>query len=179
MHLPSTLPMLDEDGTPLCIELHTPMWGEREAGYEWQCTLTDTILKMGWNKCEGVPAMYTFPQAKTELPAAMITIVDDFLIAGKGTEIGLATCRALKEKFRELTMQIEPDSFAGYKLARDRANHAVTLSMPRKIIEAARTHLPQVFEGGAKANVLSKCKLINVADGLELDPETEQGKQTT
>lgn len=58
MHLPSTLPMLDEDGTPLCIELHTPMWGEREAGYEWQCTLTDTILKMGWNKCEGVPAMY-------------------------------------------------------------------------------------------------------------------------
>ena len=88
MHLPSTLPMLDEDGTPLCIELHTPMWGEREAGYEWQCTLTDTILKMGWNKCEGVPAMYTFPQAKTELPAAMITVVDDFLIAGKGTEIG-------------------------------------------------------------------------------------------
>ena len=60
----------------------------REAEYDWQCTLTDTILKMGWNKCEGVPAMYTFPQAKTELPAAMITVVDDFLIAGKGTEIG-------------------------------------------------------------------------------------------
>ena len=74
-------------------------------------------------------------------------------------------------------MQIEPDSFAGYKLARDRANHAVTLSMPRKIIEAARTHLPQVFEGGAKANVLSKCKLMNVADGLELDPESRASKR--
>ena len=40
--------------------------------------------------------------------------------------------------------------------------------MPQKIIEAAREHLPQMFEGGEKANVLKGGKLMNVADGLKL-----------
>ena len=168
MHLPSTLPLLDEDDTPLCIELHTPMWGEREAGYEWQRTLTETILKLGWVKCEGVPAMYSFHEAGKTIPATMITIVDDFLIAGMDTSIALATCRALKDKFQELSMAVEPDSFAGYKVARDRKARTLTLSMPQKIIEAAREHLPQMFEGGEKANVLKGGKLMNVADGLKL-----------
>ena len=43
MALPSTLPMFDEDGTELCIELHTPLWGEECAGYEWECTFNKII----------------------------------------------------------------------------------------------------------------------------------------
>ena len=176
MHMPSTLQLEDEDGTRLCIELHTPMWGEKEAGYEWQCTFTNTILSLGWSRCEGVPAMYSFQQAGGT-PASMITIVDDFLIAGQGTEVAQATCRALKDKFKELSTQNEPDSFAGYKVARDRAKRAITLSMPQKIIEAARTHLPQVFESEAKVDVLKGSKLMDVADGMALDPDTRESKK--
>ena len=42
--LPSTLPMADEDGTPLCIEMWTPVWGKPEAGYEWEVTIVDDFL---------------------------------------------------------------------------------------------------------------------------------------
>ena len=47
MSIPSTLPMTDEDGTQLCIELSTPLWGEESAGYEWECTFNETIKSLG------------------------------------------------------------------------------------------------------------------------------------
>ena len=176
MELPSTLKMVDEDGSPLCIELHTPMWGEREAGYEWQCTFTDCATKMGWKKCEGVPAMYTFQKPDGGI-AAMITIVDDFLIAESNTDITDATLAKLKEQFEELAVQRNPDSFSGYKVSRDRKTRAITLSMPQKIIEATRTHLPEALDGEGKVKVLKGGKLADVADGLELDQASKETKK--
>ena len=175
MHLPSTLRFLDEDGGPMCIELHTPIWGEREAGYEWQCTFAESILNMGWKSCEGVPAMYTFQKPDGGL-AAMITIVDDFLIAERGDDISRATLALLKTAFKELTVQPSPDSFSGYKITRDRRSRAITMSMPQKIIEATRAHIPEALDGESKVCVLKGAKLMSVADGMEIDPLSKQTK---
>ena len=141
MHLPSTLRSLDEDGEPPCIELHTPIWGEREAGYKWQCTFAESILKMGWKSCEGVTAMHAVQKPVGGIAATISTIVDDFLIAKSGNPITRAMLANLKAIFEKLAIQSAPDSFSGYKVARNRTSCAITMSMPQKIIEAA--HAPQ------------------------------------
>ena len=141
MHLPSTLRSLDEDGEPPCIEWHTPIWGEREAGYKWQCTFAESILKMGWKSCEGVTAMHAVQKPVGGIAATISTIVDDFLIAKSGNPITRAMLANLKAIFEKLAIQSAPDSFSGYKIARNRTSCAITMSMPQKIIEAA--HAPQ------------------------------------
>ena len=98
MSIPSTLPMTDEDGTQLCIELSTPLWGEESAGYEWECTFNETIKSLGWMPCPGVPAMFSYHGEHGE--ARMITIVDDFMISEvNGTAATEATIAALKAAF--------------------------------------------------------------------------------
>ena len=107
----------------------------------------------------------------------MITIVDDFLIKEHGREVSHATLRILKEKFKELAVQDEPESFAGYKVVRDRTRRTLTLSMPQKIIEAARAHLPDIFDPEVKVDVVKGKRLMNLADGLALDPKARESKK--
>ena len=89
MELPTTLRdreelVCDERGEPMVIELHTPIWGEIEAGFEWADDFHQDILDMGWQACEGVPAMYYLADAR------MATIVDDFLITESSPDADVA-----------------------------------------------------------------------------------------
>ena len=120
MDLPSTLPMVDEDGDRLCIELTSPLWGEAEAGYEWQVTFNATLTNIGWEPCEGVPAMYRYADASGV--AHMITCVDDFLISDRGDgSITKATLTAIKKAFNgEVKIDHDPTSFLGRRITRDR-----------------------------------------------------------
>ena len=36
-----------DDGSALCIEIGTPMWGEGPAGNEWNCTFAKRICAIG------------------------------------------------------------------------------------------------------------------------------------
>jgi hypothetical protein len=132
--------------------------------------------KLGRKNGEGVPAMYTFQKPDGGI-TEMITNVDDFLIAESNTNITDATLAKLKEQFEELAVQRNPDSFSGYKVSRDRKTRAITLSMPQKIIEATRTHLPEALDGEGKVKVLKGGKLADVADGLELDQASKETKK--
>jgi hypothetical protein len=165
MDLPSTLPMTSADGTPLCIELHTPIWGEAEAGYEWQVKFASTLDKIGWLRSETVPALYTFAGAKSN--ATLITIVDDFLISeSQGYSIADKTIVALKAAFGgEVQSEHEPTSFAGYKVTRDMQARTLNLSMPQKVTEAARAHAPVLLDGG-KLDLPKGKKLMDMADAL-------------
>ena len=79
MEIPTSLrgeeDMCDEHGVPFIIELHTPIWGEIEAGFEWHDEFHVDLVSWGWTPCEGVPALYHHGNAR------LGTIVDDFLIS--------------------------------------------------------------------------------------------------
>ena len=153
----------------------TPLWGEKPAGYEWQVELAKTLGEMGWRESE-VPAMWYYGDGGPN-DARMLVVVDDLLFSEKeGYEIANATVAYLRAKYGKVTSEREPSSFVGYKLERDRAARTLTISMPQKVTEAAREHLPSLLEG--KADVLSGKKLMDTADRLKLAPRTSTGKLT-
>ena len=117
--------------------------------------------------CPGVPAMFSYHGEHGE--ARMITIVDDFMISEvNGTAATDATIAALKAAFDgEVKVDYSPTSFAGLKLERDRERRTLTLSMPQKIIEAAREHMPELLRG-ERPTLLSGRRLAVAADSLKL-----------
>ena len=42
----------DADGTPMVLKFVTPVWGETEAGFEWDCELHNVLREIGWRQCE-------------------------------------------------------------------------------------------------------------------------------
>ena len=58
MRMPDTCQEYDEDGCEMVVMLVTPLWGEQEAGFEWDFELHSRLLAIGWRQCAGVPAMY-------------------------------------------------------------------------------------------------------------------------
>ena len=87
-------------------------------------------------------------------PATMITIVDDYLISESSVgdyELSTATHTALKIKLTDLKHEREPNSFAGFALARSPETGAITISMGQKIREAVRTHFPSLLTSEAAA----------------------------
>lgn len=178
MELPSTLrDMRGESDEELAILLRSPCWGEIPAGAEWELEFDKTIKEAGWRPCEGVPAMYYFNGANGA-SAVMATIVDDLIISEThGYSIAEATLAKLRQKFGEMKSQREPTAFAGYKISRDRERRALTISLPQKCVETARTHLPMLLEG-VKPDTPKGKKLMDMADALMMAPR-EPGKPLT
>ena len=137
--------MRADDGSQLCIELSTPMWGERQAGFEWQLEIERTLERLGWRRAENVPACWRFSGPDGD--ATLITIVDDMLFSesdSSGYSISERTVAALSATYGDLRPQREPTSFAGYSV---RYHHGrISISVPQKITEAARTHLPGLLD---------------------------------
>ena len=84
-----------------------------------------------------------------------------------GTSISAKTCALLSAEFGDVQMEHEPTSFKGYCVWRDRPGLLLRLTMPQKIIEAAREHLPDLLDG-YKLSLPSGKKLMEMADALEL-----------
>ena len=128
MAMPPLLQEYDESNRKLVIRLGSPMWGEAEAGYEWQCTFHNRLLKCSWQACEAVPVMYYFNAEGHD--ARLITNVDDFLLScTRGSDIAEHTHRTLKEIFTDVKWVAEPTSFVGYNIVRDRSKHTLTINM--------------------------------------------------
>ena len=178
MSLPSTLPMVDEDGDELCIELTSPMWGESEAGYEWQCTFNSALEAMGWKPCEGVPAMFRYEDATGV--AHMITCVDDFLMSDRGDgSITAATTAAIKAAFDgEVKLDYDPTSFLGRRITRDRERRTLKVSMPLKVEEAVLEHLPDLAAGKSLGLPPAK-QVLDMADSMTLAPRAPGAKLTS
>ena len=87
MHLPETYrkEMRADDGSPLCIELVTPMWGEREAGFEWQVQLGELM---------GLHSGEPLAQGLQPMGAALALGLADRLVGVDGLHGRLAVCFA-------------------------------------------------------------------------------------
>ena len=150
--MPDTVQDFDADGTTLVYELHTPLWGETEAGFEWDVELHARLTRMGWAPCEGVPAMYYFNG--TDSDARLVKIVDDLCISEKMDSSRPAyrpitdnTIKQLQEQYGTdgLTFEHEPTSFAGFKISRSADFTQLTISQPQKILDAVRDYMPELL----------------------------------
>jgi hypothetical protein len=158
MRMAPTMAEYDDDGTEMVYELSSPMWGERQAGQEWDDMLHATLIGMGWRRCEGVPAMYYFDSPTSD--ARLVKIVDDLF----GTEsnwdmpILTATLAALRNKFEKVTSELDPTSFAGLKLEYhyDFSGDGswLKLSQPQKIHDAVQEYMPELITGAAHGYTL-------------------------
>ncbi len=74
---PDTAQEFDEDGTPMVLELGPPLFGEPEAGREWQMTLEADLAELGWVPAENVPCMWRMCRRRTTTassePSSMIS----------------------------------------------------------------------------------------------------------
>lgn len=166
-----------DDGSALCIELTTPMWGEGPAGFEWQVELESTLRELGWRQAENVPALWTF--SSPEGDARLITIVDDLLFSESktsGYSISERTVALLSAKYGDLRPVREPTSYAGMAIARDRAQGTLQLTLPQKIVEAAREHYPELLSGERPTSPPPKgAALERLADAMRM-PDERGGK---
>ena len=180
MEIPTSLrgeeDMCDERGEPLIIELHTPIWGEVEAGFEWHDEFHCDLVNWGWTPCEGVPALYHHGDAR------LGTIVDDFLVSedSAGGEIAERTLALMRAKYGDVTSELHPTSFYGCKLEYG-ADGSITISLPQKIVEAVREHVPALLDGKTpkQLGLLTGIKLQQALDSLELGPPRKACKDTT
>ena len=64
-----------------------------------------------------------------------------------------------------------PTSFAGYRLKWASDRSALTLTMEQKVVEAARSYMPELLDGTVKkSELLSGVALEKAADALMLNP---------
>jgi hypothetical protein len=103
--------------------------------------------------------------------AILLTIVDDFIISepkANKYQLADATLKLFRARFGDVTAEREPQSFVGYRVSRDRQRRALTLSMPQKVVEATREHLPELISAGKAPALPSGRKLQKMADELKL-----------
>ena len=181
LRCPATCQEYDEDGTELVLELGPPLFGEPEAGYEWQMTLDKDLRTFGWKQCENVGCLWRFQTADDD--ALMGTIVDDLLIScGKSYGIANRIIQYLKGKYIGVSFEHEPKSFAGYKITRSVDGTVINISMP-ELIEAKMKELcPELMSAKArkefKALHAGGDKLQKLADGMVMEAPRADGKRT-
>ena len=181
MYMPEAFrDMRSDDGEQLCIELATPMWGERQAGFEWQLELERTLESLGWRRAENVPACWRYKGAEGD--ATLITIVDDMLFSESresNYSISERTVAKLSALYGDLRPGRAPDSFAGYSI--DRTAGRIRISLPQKLIQAAREHLPGLLDTATDderkvvANLPSCKKLEAMADAMVMPERRKSG----
>jgi hypothetical protein len=109
---PDTAQEFDEDGTPMVLELGPPLFGEPEAGREWQMTLEADLTELGWVPAENVPCMWRLDTGNNDCLLGIV--VDDLFFSEKtGHAIADATCEALRKKYIGVTSEHNPKAFAG------------------------------------------------------------------
>ena len=172
MALGTALQRRGDDGEWLCIELHTPVYGEEYAGDEWDDTFSTDISSIGWLTSAGVRAMhYCLPPGGEQ--CNMLRIVDDVLIElPPGTEqVGSRTVELLNELYNgEVTHEWDPTSFAGYQLHQDKEAGTITMHMSHHVEHACRQHCPGIIDGSdlPSRRIPRGMSLQTICDGLRL-----------
>jgi hypothetical protein len=163
----------------MVIAFTTPIWGEPEAGFEWDIELHEGLCAIGWKQCSGCPAMYYF-NGNDGHDCRLIKIVDDLGFSESDPEQKTTkrTVAELKKRYRDkVTHDLDPTSFAGYKvnIKRHTGYTKVMLSQERKIIEAARKYMPSLLEDKKPAGLLEGKALTDALEALTL-PKARVGR---
>ena len=175
MYMAKSIEQHDDDGTLMVYKLYTPLWGETEAGFEWDIELHRSLTSMGWKQCEGIPAMYWY-EDESGSDARVVKIVDDLLFSESGelTPITTATIRHFEKEYKgDVTHEYEPESFAGFKIQRSKDLSRLHLSQPQKVLEAVKAHMPELLDGDVPDRLLRGKALSDELDRLQLPPPSD------
>jgi hypothetical protein len=170
--IPETVDAEDEAGRRMCLRLVTSLWGEGVAGFEWECTRDEDLRDAGWEQCVGVPALFRHGDA-----CHGIVIVDDLLIKvprdGNVHELTHAalSAKAVARGGAPLSIDLDVESWGGWKIERSPDRMAVTISLPNHLEQAVARWLPELL-GSDKlpSRLLTKKQLRTALDGLKLCP---------
>ena len=180
MSTPISLPMFDADGTRMCLEIGGGgMWGESPSGAEWQSTLHKGLCEDGWRPAEGVPCCYA-REMEDGNDAIIITIVDDILISESSQkhEGAQLLYRQMEARYGkgDTKMELEPTTFVGITIRRDRSRRAITINMAGPIEAAARAIVPEYVEGATRKqmDLPEGKKMSKMLDELKLPAESER-----
>ena len=172
MARPKSLARTDEHGVPMCVELHTPVYGEEVAGDEWDADFCKTCVDIGWHKAECVRALHYACLPGGE-QANLLRIVDDILISvpADAGSIAEATIAAMEKRYGDITYEWEPTSFAGYTLVYGDSG-TITLHMAQQIEHAVRQHLPGLLDSSyvPSQHIPKGQSLQSLADAMRLQP---------
>ena len=181
MEMPALVKEYDADGTEMVVEFNTPIWGEKEAGFEWDEELHTAVLDIGWKQCPGVNAMYYFEGADGN-ECRMVKIVDDlgFSEANLAAPIIIATVKELKLRYNDqVTVDFNPTSFAGLKIEQAKDLSWLRISQPEKVIDAVTELMPDIMTAPSIAPYLmSDAKLDGILNSLELVPTIKDPTKT-
>jgi len=100
----------------------------------------------------------------------LLIVVDDLFFSEEKALKQTASkqlCAILFEAYGDVRYEIEPTSFKGYSIRRDRPACLIQLTFPQKINEAMRSHLPELINGGDVKLPAGKA-LQKLAEGMVL-----------
>jgi len=141
---------------------------EEAAGYKWAQARDKILVANGWRPAEVVPERWLLnaPPGKCRL----LIVVDDLFFSEEKALKQTASkqlCAILFEVYGDVRYEIEPTSFKGYSIRRDRPACLIQLTFPQKINEAMRSHLPELINGGDVKLPAGKA-LQKLAEGIVL-----------
>ena len=184
LRLPLHLRKYDDQGREMVIAIDTPMWGEHEAGYEFDVDWHEKRLSVGFRPSPTVPGLWVGPHN-----LMMIGEVDDFLIAepqeqqykysALALELLERCYRTPNDKKEVIKYEAEPSVYSGMEMAVSTDRLRRTLRCEQKIVEACREHVPVVIDG-SEADVKAAGLLVGgplraAIDEMHLgDPDTAQ-----
>ncbi len=127
----------------MVLELGPPLFGEPEAGREWQMTLEADLTELGWVPAENVPCMWRLDTGNNDCLLGIV--VDDLFFSEKnGHAIADATCEALRKKYIGVTSEHNPKAFAGYNIEQSPERDVITISMPELIGQKFAQECPEL-----------------------------------
>ena len=158
MRVPLHLRTYDSEGNEMVIRIGSPMWGEHEAGHEWDVEFAAFRISIGWERCDGVPGLWIYrftDDDSEERHSNMISEVDDFVIIEDAINEYAVTARTIyltNEKYRNpdgsdgVKWELQPAQYAGLELAFSKELLRVTLRQEQKVVELARRHVAALLD---------------------------------
>jgi len=121
------------------LKLNKAIYGLKIAGKRWYDTLIAELLRMGFRR-SNVDRCLFFKTASDGTLSILVIYVDDVLYGSNSEKDRLYVTETLKEKFR-IKINLEPKSFVGLEISRDKETGQIYLSQSKYIERVANFNL--------------------------------------
>ena len=171
------------DGTQQVIYFGGPIQGEIPAGDEWDLTVHQKLVDLGWSCAEGVPALYIIDAGDGVISECHKNVDEFLLLAKKDSPIIAATVNGMNDAWGSnpdlgrMKVEYEATEWRGYTFQRDRERRALTVYMASYLEAAVARWIPEMLTNKAarpSANVPKGVSIKEIFGALRLPPKGER-----